>query len=395
MTERTRQRRVLFVSSVHPEPPFGGERIRCYHLLDGLSREYAVAFLSHEELTSEPLAQRVRSLPLLPAPLQGRSPRARFTRIGGLFRPRPAWSAALTEACDRFDPALIWFDYGFWGQYLADIPSPRVPTVLGTHNVQSDIVKGNLRPLPPGPRLVAARVRYHAQRWHERRYTGRFDCVVSVSEEDRRHYARFCGDGRSRLIPNFIDEERYRPEHPLPRGDSEMVMTANFASSQNRFGAEWLLEEVWPRIAARNPEARLALVGRGSEEVGRRFGSLPGVSVTGEVDSVVPWLRQAALAVVPIRHGSGARLKILEALACETPLVSTTLGARGIAVTNGESAIIADDTDAFARAAVRLLADRSEREMIAAAGLDVLRREYTLDVNTVRLVNLVEELVGP
>lgn len=108
---------------------------------------------------------------------------------------------------------------------------------------------------------------------------------------------------------------------------------------------------------------------------------------------IVPYLRRATIAVVPILHGSGIRFKILEALACEVPVVSTPLGAQGIKVKEGESILLADNAAAFAQAILTLLQDHAKRTQMARQELAVLRQHYTASVNTVRIQQLVTEIL--
>ena len=100
------------------------------------------------------------------------------------------------------------------------------------------------------------------------------------------------------------------------------------------------------------------------------------ITVTGTVDDVAPYLRRASVAVVPIRFGSGTRIKILEAFAHGTPVVSTTLGAEGLEVANERELLLADDPDAFAAACVRLAGDEGLQASLAEHGLDLVRRRY-------------------
>ncbi|MEZ4726586.1 MAG: glycosyltransferase [Caldilineaceae bacterium] len=119
----------------------------------------------------------------------------------------------------------------------------------------------------------------------------------------------------------------------------------------------------------------------------------PQVETIDCVPDIVPYLRRATIAVVPILHGSGIRFKILEALACEVPVVSTTLGAQGIEVKDGESILLADSAAAFAQAILTLLQDHAKRAQMARQGLAVLGQHYTASVNTVRIQQLVTEIL--
>jgi len=127
----------------------------------------------------------------------------------------------------------------------------------------------------------------------------------------------------------------------------------------------------------RHPQLHFYIVGNNSD---KGFGHLngPNVTATGRVDSVLPYLCHADVALVPLHFESGTRFKILEAGACGVPLVSTTLGAEGIPVVDGRDILIADEPDAFADAILRLLEDRPLAARIAASCNRLVREEFSV-----------------
>jgi glycosyltransferase involved in cell wall biosynthesis len=107
------------------------------------------------------------------------------------------------------------------------------------------------------------------------------------------------------------------------------------------------------------------------------LGKIPGVTVTGGVPSVDPYYENAQVVICPIRYGSGTRIKILEAMANERPVVSTTIGCEGIQVTEGQDILIGDDPLAFANACVSLLKDRGLWSRIASGGRVLVEEKYS------------------
>ena len=169
------------------------------------------------------------------------------------------------------------------------------------------------------------------------------------------------------------------------------VVTASFGAYQNRLGAEWLLREVWPNVCRERPDAQLQLVGRNSTDLAPLAGRWPNVTCSGEVDSASDHLRRAALSLVPLHHASGSRVKILESWACGTPVVSTSLGAAGLEVAEGDGLVLADTAAEFARAIVTLLSDARQRDLLAERGRVLLRQNYSFPVNTARLDQLLAD----
>jgi glycosyltransferase involved in cell wall biosynthesis len=133
-------------------------------------------------------------------------------------------------------------------------------------------------------------------------------------------------------------------------------------------------------LRARWPELRWKIVGRGSQTIQRLVFGDPRIEVTGPVDDAVPILAQAQIAVVPVLAGSGTRIKILEAWAAGTPVVSTTIGAEGLEYRDREHLLLADDPDSFVVAASSLLGSASDRSRIGTAGRQLYETRYTWPV---------------
>jgi glycosyltransferase involved in cell wall biosynthesis len=147
-----------------------------------------------------------------------------------------------------------------------------------------------------------------------------------------------------------------------------LVFVGSLTYEPNVDALERFVADVLPAVRRAVPDAVLRIVGQGREPRVERLAAAPGVVLVGEVPAVSPELARAAAAVVPLRFGGGTRIKILEALAHGVPVVSTTAGAEGLGLRNGEHALIADTPDELAAACVRLLVDRAEGERLAAQG---------------------------
>jgi glycosyltransferase involved in cell wall biosynthesis len=140
------------------------------------------------------------------------------------------------------------------------------------------------------------------------------------------------------------------------------------------------------------PQARLSIVGRRPPEEILAYRS-PDVLVTGAVDDVRPYLESAAVVVVPLRLGSGTRLKILEAMAMGKAVVSTTLGAEGIDVVAGQNILLADDPATFASQIRRLLENPSLAARIGAAGRRLVEERYSWRSSVERLSTFYGEVL--
>ena len=189
------------------------------------------------------------------------------------------------------------------------------------------------------------------------------------------------------VIPNGVDTQRFTPS-PVPEGP-ELVFTGTLSWHPNIDGLEWFCTRVFPLVRAQCPRARFTIVGREPLPEVHALARLPGVSLDADVPSVLPHLRRARVAVVPLRVGSGTRLKALEAMAAGRPVVGTTLGLAGLGVDAGRHALVADEPHALAEALVVVLQDDAIAARLATEGARLARDEFSWDVIGRRYVDAV------
>jgi glycosyltransferase involved in cell wall biosynthesis len=169
------------------------------------------------------------------------------------------------------------------------------------------------------------------------------------------------------------------PWTPLPPRVEEdaIVFSGNMEYHPNISAVRFFRGEVWPGLRERWPGLVWRLVGKNAWAVRRYTSGDPRIEVKGEVDDAIGELARAKVAVVPLLAGSGTRLKILEAWAAGVPVVSTSLGAEGLPVRDGEHLLLADGAAAFADAVSRLLACTELRERLGSAGRLLMEKEFT------------------
>lgn len=205
------------------------------------------------------------------------------------------------------------------------------------------------------------------------------DQVHCMSRSDRSELAsRLAKTSHLEVIPNGVDTEIFQPGDPSQRRD--VLFLGSFPHLPNLDAFEFLLDAVWPEIRRVAPDAALTVAGaRPPEAVLARDGR-DGVRVVGEVDEVAPLYRNHRVLIVPLRAGSGTRLKILEALASGLPVVSTTIGAEGLHLSPEPEIVIADDPDALAKEVAALLsADDGVIETMGHRGRALVEAHYDWD----------------
>ena len=152
--------------------------------------------------------------------------------------------------------------------------------------------------------------------------------------------------------------------------------------------ALWFADDIFPLIQREIPEAQFVIVGQKPTGAVQKLSERKGVIVTGAVDDARPYIASAAVYVAPLRIGGGTRFKLLEAMALNRSIVSTTLGAEGFAVQNGRELLLADTPGEFAAAVITLLRDEAKRTALSQAGYEFVK-QYDWE----RIVPAIEELL--
>jgi glycosyltransferase involved in cell wall biosynthesis len=200
-----------------------------------------------------------------------------------------------------------------------------------------------------------------------------FDVVFAASRIEAKSIS--ARGGRALVVPNVTATGMRLP--PRSRLPVTVLFVANMGYSPNDDAARWLLTCIWPRLRRSIAlPLRLVLVGSDPSASLVRLGRQRDVLVTGAVDDVAPFYRDARLAVIPIRAGGGTRIKLLEAAARGVPIVSTTLGAEGTTFRNGHELLLADNAEAFAHACAGLLRRPAFARRLAARARRRVEQDY-------------------
>lgn len=379
---------ILWVKMGGLWPPTAGGRIRSVETLSWLSTRHEVTVVTTHRAgdDSAGLVQRlpgcsVRSFPYA-APRVGTAAFA-WALAGSYGSSLPVdlwkWQVPAVREHVRTLIAARPVDL-IVADFLVSWPNlphaPRVPTVLFEHNVEHQIWR-RIADLERRPwRRALIEVEYARMRRAERRACASADLVVAVSDEDRRQLQALAPSSRCVAIPTGVNTEYFRPG-----GHDEVANRLVFTGSMDWYPNEdavlFFADVVLPRIRASVPGVTFTIVGRNPGPRVRALAARDGIQVTGTVDDVRPFVDQAALYVVPLRAGGGTRLKIFEALAMGKAVVSTTVGAEGLAVTPGHDIAIADAPREFADTVVALLRDSWRRQSLGRAGRRLVERKYS------------------
>ena len=234
-----------------------------------------------------------------------------------------------------------------------------------------------------------AQASLNATRWSrfQRTVAAAVDRVVLCSDLDAE---------RSRLtnvavVPNGYQAPALPPGRTQVGDPPTLLLAGYFSYPPNADAAQFMVADILPRSRERRPDTVLRLVGEPSDSVAG-LDQTPGVSLVGWVTTMEGELARADIVVVPLRYGSGTRLKILEAAAHRIPVVSTTIGAEGLGFEDNHHLLIADDAATFATACLRLLEEPPLRRRLADEAEKAFLTEYQWPGTRQRIMTLVRAL---
>jgi glycosyltransferase involved in cell wall biosynthesis len=202
--------------------------------------------------------------------------------------------------------------------------------------------------------------------------------VVAVSEPDRMTLMQMAPTAKISVVPNGVDTTYFIPAPTVP--DSRFIFSGAMFWYPNIDAVCWFLGAIWPSIRREIPDAQLDIVGCDPPGIIRAFDQSSGIRVMPDVADIRPYLRGSAVSVVPVRVGSGSRLKILEAMASGRAVVSTTTGMEGLDLTPDREIIQTDKPLAFAAVGVELIRNRAKRDSLGRAGREAVCSRYDWSV---------------
>lgn len=252
-----------------------------------------------------------------------------------------------------------------------------VPTVLFQHNVEATIWRRHFEVQTNAVKRLYLKNQWRKSVDYERETCRKFDFVAAVSKEDADTMRADYGVENVADVPTGVDTEFFKRDDAIEKNPFDLVFTGSMDWLPNEDAIDWFAREIYPLVKAKIPRASLTVVGRNPfaslVEMSRKDAS---IRVTGRVEDVRPFMTEASVYVVPLRIGGGTRLKIYEAMAMRLPIVSTSVGAEGLPVKDGEEIVLRDTPQAFADAVVELLNDKNRAQKIGAAAEKTVRENF-------------------
>jgi sugar transferase (PEP-CTERM/EpsH1 system associated) len=394
--------RILWLKTEVLHPVDKGGKIRTYNMLKELKREHHVTYLTLDdgsasagdkknafeychELICIPHERREKFTPgfyvelflnlVSPHAYAIKKYESRAMRREIVERDRQGAFDLLV--CDFLAPA-------------ANVPADlRTPAVLFQHNVEAMIWKRHYEVQANPVKKAYLYGQWQKMRRFEREMCRRFDSVIAVSADDREQMKHEYGAEAVFDVPTGVDVEFFRPGGTVKPVPHSLVFTGSMDWLPNDDAIRYFTREIMPLIKKSVPGVTLTVVGRNPApalvDLSKEDKSL---IITGRVDDVRPYMESAAAYIVPLRIGGGTRLKIFEAMAMEKAVVSTTVGAEGLPLTNGVELLLADDPQTFADAVVRVLTDNAYANGLGQRAATVVRENFGWRPVTERFISI-------
>ncbi len=396
--------KILVLGEEFPYPLNTGGRIRTFSLFSRLAQRHEVRFLAYGDEDSESFRYCAKSglIPIaVPPQIPPKKGPAFYLRLlANLFSGLPyvvtshyseVYRNHLKAELEQKPADLV---AAAWTPYAAFLSAvPKAKTLITSHNIEADIWK----------RYYTTEKSFH-KKWYigiQAAKMGHFekivfrqaDAVTAVSEADGQSIRKSGSKSAVEVIENGVDLDYFTVDQTHQDKSDRLVFTGSMDWRPNQDAAEFFVNDVFPLLRRKRPEIEAVFVGREPPDHITRLGDTPGITITGTVDDIRPYIREAAVYIVPLRVGGGSRLKILEAFALEKPVVSTSVGAEGLIVTHDKDILLADSPEQFAAAVESLLNDRAQAKRLGAAGRELVVERYGWDQLATQLEQFLIKLV--
>jgi polysaccharide biosynthesis protein PslH len=394
--------RILWLKTEVLHPVDKGGKIRTYNMLKELKREHHVTYLTLDDGTAsvedkKNASEYCHELICIP-----HARREKFTP-GFYYELFLNLVSSQAYAIKKYESRAMRREIverdrqGAFDLLVCDFLAPAAnvpaditaPAVLFQHNVEAMIWKRHYEVQSNPVKKAYLYGQWQKMRRFEREMCRRFDSVIAVSADDREQMKDGYGAEAVFDVPTGVDVEFFRPNHTVKPVPNSLVFTGSMDWLPNDDAIRYFMREIMPLIKSKVPDVKFTVVGRNPApalvDLSKEDSSL---IITGRVDDVRPYMENAAAYIVPLRIGGGTRLKIFEAMAMEKAVVSTTVGAEGLPLTNGVDLLLADQPATFADAVIRVLTDSAYANELGRRAASVVREHFGWQPVTQRFISI-------
>jgi sugar transferase (PEP-CTERM/EpsH1 system associated) len=382
--------KILWLKTELLHPVDKGGKIRTYHLLKQLKADHHVTYLTLDDGAApadaaDSATEYCHDLIRIPHLTRAKFSAGFYAELALNMTSSLPYAIRKYQSADMNGAISEATSKNNFDVVICDFLAPAVnlprnlktPVVLFQHNVEAEIWRRHCEVQQNAARKLYLYWQWRKMQRFEREACRRVDSVIAVSEADARMIERDYGVPKVHDIPTGVDVDFFRPANGGHARPNSLVFTGSMDWLPNEDAINYFTQQILPLIKKSIPDVSITVVGRNPSprlsELSRRE---PSIKVTGRVDDVRPYMDAAAAYIVPLRIGGGTRLKIYEALAMEKPTISTTIGAEGLNINNGEDLLLADTPTDFANAVVRVLKEPALARELGVRGAQTVRERY-------------------
>lgn len=384
--------RILWLNAGLLLPLDKGGKLRTWHLMRHLAQRHQITYLSFADPAATDaekngMREVCERLEVVPRRDPQKGSAAFYAGAASRVLDPLPYAAGKYRSREYRDKLTRLLDTGAFDLVVCDFLVPAVnmpstlpcPAVVFTHNVEAEIWRRHYEAQTSTVTRWLYRQQWQRMLRFEAQTLRRFDLVLAVSDTDRETFERlYPGQLRAPIftVATGVDTSFFTPPERQIIEPRRLVFTGSMDWIPNEDAMKHFCADILPLVRAREPDVTVSIVGRAPTPAVQRLAAIDGVDVTGRVDDVREYIGRAAAYIVPIRIGGGTRLKIFEAMSMGKAVVSTTIGAEGLPVTDGRDVVLADAPAAFADAVVSLLRDPARRVQLEAAARELVVGRY-------------------
>ncbi|MFN2126427.1 MAG: glycosyltransferase [Anaerolineales bacterium] len=387
--------RILFLSRWYPYPVDNGSKLRVWNILQGLSKTHDVTLLSfvdseNANFEASKLLEICEDVQAIP--WKEFNPGSRKALLG-LFSGKPrslvdTYSFQMQSLIERYLESSNYDLVIVSELEMAGYSS----SFNGKAAIFDDVELGDLYGRYVEADSYFEKVRLGFTWFKQHRYLSQvlrdFNACTVPSSTERNLVKSVISDYEEvYIIPNCINIADYKADHTNIESNS-LIFTGSFRYGVNYYAMVWFLKDIFPIIQSEIPEVSLKITG---DHAGLKLPPSTGVILTGVVPDIHPYISSSCISVVPLQIGGGTRLKILEAMALRTPVVTTSKGAEGLDVEHGKHVLIADKPEDFANCVIQLLRGPELRAYLADNAYQFVSEYYDWAAVMPRFLQLIED----
>jgi len=390
--------KILMLTPYLPYPLHSGGQIRTYNLLKNLSRKHQITLFSFIRQDSEKrYIKELEKFCFKVIPFKRRkawspvniflSGLTYYPFLVCLYHPSGIKRLIKKELRRGYD--LIHAETFY---VMPNLPETALPILLVEQTIeylvyQNFVDKSKLLPLKPFLYIDVLKIKF----W-EKYYWQKATRLATMSREDKELIQKTLKNGQVDVVANGVDIEFFGETKKKKPKKPTVLFIGNFKWLPNKDAASFLAREIWPKIFAKVPQAKLIIVGRNPTPGIKALESIKGVEVKGEVEDIREAFAATSVLLAPIRNGRGTKYKVLEAMATGVPVVTTPLGIEGIEAENGRDVLVAETASGLASATVNLLTNKELVEKLSFSAKKLIKTKYNWQLISESLDKIYQEM---